>query len=111
MLTCINCGRIAVKRSGDTLLCEKCGHVWTVEDERANAVYLETQGRAPAPSASEYFAAPSAEDILAPVEDENESSDLERLTIPKLRELAAEREIDVPARASKSEIIALISED
>lgn len=43
-------------------------------------------------------------------EEQVERADLSTLTVAQLRELAASRGIDVPKRATKAQIIALLNE-
>lgn len=87
---------------------EEHPHQAQVSASRAQAAPVEPPAPARAAKAAQPEPAPEPEAELqpdevaeAPVPDE----DLEALTVPRLRELASERGITVPARARKADII------
>ncbi len=135
---CINCGRRAATRQGDTFTCERCHFEWDVAFEQANAAYLRTQGRTPAQPWAEEQAAAAAvppdvaalQDLATPVKFDGAlevgeplgeplpefDSTVEReadpayeaLTVDELKTLAAERGIDLTGHTRKAEIIAAL---
>ena len=124
MSLCINCNSNQVARAGDTFTCSKCGYVWDVAHERANAQYLASQGREPAQpmadieAASDLDAALSMEPIQVqrrepqvPAGDERARIEaiLETKTVAELEESAAQAGIDLTeARLKADKIAALI---
>lgn len=102
-MICINCGSNQVSRDGDNFTCAQCGYGWNVAHEQASAPYLRAQGREPATSIF------GDSEEVTPGADQGSADTLDSMTVPELKDFAAENGIELVEATKKADIIAAIT--